>query len=218
MSKTVELAKKFNVKVGSHPAYPDLVGFGRRPMKMKREDIKNLVIYQTGALKAFLDEYDMPLNHIKPHGSLYGVSAIEDEVAHGIADAAEIFNVGVFGMVNTRHEKIYKERGIKFYGEFYSDLEYDETGYLVIAKGRNKYYPTDRAVQRCMRAIKEKKVTTIQGNDVVVGCETICVHSDTPNAVEILKALREKISPNKSSKEKKDNSNHSKMPYIEDTK
>ena len=218
MSKTVELAKKFNVKVGSHPAYPDLVGFGRRPMKMKREDIKNLVIYQTGALKAFLDEYDMPLNHIKPHGSLYGVSAIEEEVAHGIADAAEIFNVGVFGMVNTCHEKIYKERGIKLYGEFYSDLEYDETGYLVIAKGRNKYYPTDRAVQRCMRAIKEKKVTTIQGNDVVVGCETICVHSDTPNAVEILKALREKISPNKSSKEKKDNSNHSKMPYIEDTK
>ena len=160
----------------------------------------------------------MPLNHIKPHGSLYGVSAIEEEVAHGIADAAEIFNVGVFGMVNTCHEKIYKERGIKFYGEFYSDLEYDETGYLVIAKGRNKYYPTDRAVERCMRAIKEKKVTTIQGNDVVVGCETICVHSDTPNAVEILKALREKISPNKSSKEKKDNSNHSKMPYIEDTK
>ena len=218
MSKTVELAKKFDVKVGSHPAYPDLVCFGRRPMKMKREDIKNLVIYQTGALKAFLDEYDMPLNHIKPHGSLYGVSAIEEEVAHGIADAAEIFNVGVFGMVNTCHEKIYKERGIKFYEEFYSDLEYDETGYLVIAKGRNKYYPTDRAVQRCMRAIKEKKVTTIQGNDVVVGCETICVHSDTPNAVEILKALREKISPNKSSKEKKDNSNHSKMPYIEDTK
>ena len=65
---------------------------------------------------------------------------------------------------------------------------------------------------------QRKKVTTIQGNDVVVGCETICVHSDTPNAVEILKALREKISPNKSSKETKNNSNHSKMPYIEDTK
>ena len=69
-----------------------------------------------------------------------------------------------------------------------------------------------------MRAIKEKKVTTIQGNDVEVGCETICVHSDTPNAVEILKALREKISPNKSSKETKNDSNHSKMPYIEDNK
>ena len=129
MRKTVELAKKYDVKVGSHPAYPDLVGFGRRPMKMKREEIKNLVMYQTGAIKAFLDEYGMPLNHIKPHGSLYGVSAKEEDVAHGIADAAEIFNVGIFGMVNTFHEKVYKERGVKFYGEFYSDLEYDETGW-----------------------------------------------------------------------------------------
>ena len=109
MRKTVELAKKYNVKVGSHPAYPDLVGFGRRPMKMKREEIKNLVMYQTGAIKAFLDEFDMPLNHIKPHGSLYGVSAKEEDVANGIADAAEIFNVGIFGMVNTFHEKVYKD-------------------------------------------------------------------------------------------------------------
>ena len=218
MRKTVELAKKYDVKVGSHPAYPDLVGFGRRPMKMKREEIKNLVMYQTGAIKAFLDEYGMPLNHIKPHGSLYGVSAKEEDVAHGIADAAEIFNVGIFGMVNTFHEKVYKERGIKFYGEFYSDLEYDETGYLVIAKGRNKYYPTDRAVERCLRAMNENKVKTVQGNDVVVGCETICVHSDTPNAVEILKALREKISTDKKNPQKTSNGNHTKMPYIVDKK
>ncbi len=187
MRKTVELAKKYDVKVGSHP-------------------------------KAFLDEYGMPLNHIKPHGSLYGVSAKEEDVAHGIADAAEIFNVGIFGMVNTFHEKVYKERGIKFYGEFYSDLEYDETGYLVIAKGRNKYYPTDRAVERCLRAMNENKVKTVQGNDVVVGCETICVHSDTPNAVEILKALREKISSDKKIPQKTSNGNHTKMPYIVDKK
>ena len=68
-----------------------------------------------------------------------------------------------------------------------------------------------------MKAIKEKKVTTIQGNDVEVGCETICVHSDTPNAVEILKLLKEKISSGDKS-EKKTNNNHSKMPYIVDTK
>ena len=185
---------------------------------MKRDEIKHLVRYQTGAIKAFLDEYGMPLNHIKPHGSLYGVSAKEEDVAHGIADAAEIFNVGIFGMVNTFHEKVYKERGIKFYGEFYSDLEYDETGYLVIAKGRNKYYPTDRAVERCLRAMNENKVKTVQGNDVVVGCETICVHSDTPNAVEILKALREKISSDKKIPQKTSNGNHTKMPYIVDKK
>ena len=213
MRKTVELAKKHNVKVGSHPAYPDLVGFGRRPMKMHREEIKNLVMYQTGALKAYLDELNVPLNHIKPHGSLYGVSAKEEDVAQGIADAAEVFGVGIFGMVNTFHEKVYKERGVKFIAEFYSDLEYDETGYLVIAKGRNKHYPADLAVERCIRAIKENKVKTINDTDVVVGCETICVHSDTPNAIEILKALRKNISKNdikEPSSKKPDN----KMPYI----
>ena len=213
MRKTVELAKKHNVKVGSHPAYPDLVGFGRRPMKMQREEIKNLVMYQTGALKAYLEEFKLPLNHIKPHGSLYGVSAKEEDVAHGIADAAEIFGVGIFGMVNTFHEKVYKERGIKFIAEFYSDLEYDETGYLVIAKGRNKYYPADLAVERCMRAIKENKVKTINNTDIDVGCETICVHSDTPNAIEILQSLRKNMSQNNPAKEPKDITDK-KMPYI----
>jgi len=219
MRKTIELAKAHNVKVGAHPAYPDLVGFGRRPMKMQREEIKNLVMYQTGALKAFLDEFNLPLNHIKPHGSLYGVSAREEDVAQGIADAAEIFNVGIYGMVNTFHEKVYQDRGVKFIAEFYSDLEYDETGYLVIAKGRNKHYPTDLAVERCKRAIKEKKVKTINNTDVDVGCETICVHSDTPNAIEILKALRESLAGKKTTDQPSNVKNKKpelKMPYITD--
>ena len=219
MRKTIELAKSHKVKVGANPAYPDLVGFGRRPMKMQREEIKNLVMYQTGALKAFLDEFDLPLNHIKPHGSLYGVSAREEDVAQGIADAAEVFNVGVYGMVNTFHEKVYNDRGVKFIAEFYSDLEYDETGYLVIAKGRNKHYPTDLAVERCKRAIKENKVKTINNTDVDVGCETICVHSDTPNAIEILKALRDALSNKKITEQSsnlKNKKQESKMPYITD--
>jgi len=116
-------------------------------------------------------------------------------------------------MVNTFHEKVYKERGIKFIAEFYSDLEYDETGYLVIAKGRNKYYPADLAVERCMRAIKENKVKTVNNTDIDVGCETICVHSDTPNAIEILQALRKNMSQNNLPKEPKDITDK-KMPYI----
>ena len=193
MRKTVELAKKYDVKVGSHPAYPDLVGFGRRPMKMKRDEIKNLVMYQTGAIKAFLDEYGMPLNHIKPHGSLYGVSAKEEDVAHGIADAAEIFNVGIFGMVNTFHEKVYKERGLVFISEFYADLDYDPEGKLIISKGKNKPYDTALAIKRCLRAISENKVKNTGGTDTVVGCDTICVHSDTPNAIEIIQNLNKAI-------------------------
>jgi UPF0271 protein len=117
-------------------------------------------------------------------------------------------------MVNTFHEKVYKERGVKFFAEFYSDLEYDETGYLVIAKGRNKHYPTDRAVQRCLKAIAENKVTTISGEDIDVGCETICVHSDTPNAIEILTSLREAM--NNSTDKSSQVISNNKMPYVVD--
>ena len=191
MRKTVLLAKKYGVKVGAHPSFPDLQGFGRREMKMPRQDIKNMIMYQVGALKSFLDEQGMPLNHIKPHGSLYVMAAKDENMAHAIADAVETFNVSIFGMANTCHEKVYKdERGLNFVSEFYADLDYDENGKLVIAKGKNATYDSKIATDRVLRAISEKKVTNTVGKDIDVGCDTICVHSDTPNAVEIIKSIK----------------------------
>ena len=93
MRKTVELAKKNKVKVGAHPSFPDLQGFGRREMKMPKLDLKNMIMYQVGALKAFLDEHNMPLNHIKPHGSLYVMASKDEEIARAIADAVETFPI-----------------------------------------------------------------------------------------------------------------------------
>jgi len=194
MRKTVELAKKNKVKVGAHPSFPDLQGFGRREMRMPRQDIKSMVMYQVGALKSFLDEQGMSLNHIKPHGSLYVMAAKDDDMAHAIADAVENFNVPVFGMANTSHEKVYKdERGLDFIAEFYADLDYDENGKLVIAKGKNAKYDAKIATDRVMRALSEKKVTNTVGKDIDVGCDTICVHSDTPNAVEIIQGIKSAI-------------------------
>ena len=191
MRKTVALAKKHGVKVGAHPSFPDLQGFGRREMRMPRQDIKNMIMYQVGALKSFLDEQGMPLNHIKPHGSLYVMAAKDENMAHAIADAVEIFNVSIFGMANTCHEKVYKdERSLNFVSEFYADLDYDENGKLVIAKGKNATYDSKIATDRVLRAISEKKVTNTVGKDIDVGCDTICVHSDTPNAVEIIKGIK----------------------------
>ena len=191
MRKTVALAKKHGVKVGAHPSFPDLQGFGRREMKMPRQDIKNMIMYQVGALKSFLDEQGMPLNHIKPHGSLYVMAAKDENMAHAIADAVETFNVSIFGMANTCHEKVYKEeRGLDFISEFYADLDYDENGKLVIAKGKNATYNSKIATDRVLRAVLEKKVTNTVGKDIDVGCDTICVHSDTPNAVEIIKGIK----------------------------
>ena len=191
MRKTVALAKKHSVKVGAHPSFPDLQGFGRREMRMPRQDIKNMIMYQVGALKSFLDEQGIPLNHIKPHGSLYVMAAKDENMAHAIADAVETFNVSIFGMANTFHEKVYKdERSLNFVSEFYADLDYDENGKLVIAKGKNATYDSKIATDRVLRAISEKKVTNTAGKDIDVGCDTICVHSDTPNAVDIIKAIK----------------------------
>ena len=191
MRKTVLLAKKYGVKVGAHPSFPDLQGFGRREMKMPRQDIKNMIMYQVGALKSFLDEQGMPLNHIKPHGSLYVMAAKDENMAHAIADAVETFNVSIFGMANTCHEKIYKdERGLNFIAEFYADLDYDKNGKLVTAKGKNSKYDSKIATDRVMRALSEKKVTNTIGKDIDVGCDTVCVHSDTPNAVEIITSIK----------------------------
>ena len=191
--KTVELAKKYNVKIGAHPSLPDLQGFGRREMKLQRHELKNLIMYQVGALKSFLDEFDMPLNHIKPHGALYGMASKDEEVAHAIADAVVVFNVSIFGMVNTFHEKVYRKRGLNFIAEFYADLDYDPDGKLIIAKGKNKPYDAALALERCLRAISENKVKNTGGTDTVVGCDTICVHSDTPNAIEIIQNLNKAI-------------------------
>ena len=91
MRSTVRLAKAHGVAVGAHPSLPDLQGFGRREMKIGREELANCLIYQIGALKGFLDAEGMKLNHIKPHGSLYGMAARNEDTAHAICDAADVF-------------------------------------------------------------------------------------------------------------------------------
>jgi len=114
MRRTVQLAKRHGVKVGAHPSLPDLQGFGRREMKIGREELVNCMIYQIGALKGFLQAEGMELNHIKPHGSLYGMAARMEEVAHAVADVADIFRVPLFGMAGTLHEQVYTARGHAF--------------------------------------------------------------------------------------------------------
>ena len=158
MRKTVELAKKHKVKVGAHPSFPDLQGFGRREMKMPKLDLKNMIMYQVGALKAFLDELKMPLNHIKPHGSLYVMASKDEEIARAIADAVEAFDVSIFGMANTVHEKVYKkERKLDFVAEFYADLDYDKEGKLVIAKGKNSKYNSKLSSKALLKSHFRKK-------------------------------------------------------------
>ena len=194
MRATVRRAKAHNVKVGAHPSLPDLQGFGRREMKIGREELANIIIYQVGALTGFLAAEGVALNHIKPHGSLYGMAARMEEIAEAVCDAADVFKVPLYGMKNTLHETVYTRRGHGFVAEFYADLGYDDDGGLIITREHEAVDPAE-AAKRCLRAIEEGKTASVNGVDVEVGADCICVHSDTPNAIEVAQAVRAAVKP-----------------------
>ncbi len=194
MRNTVRLAKQHGVKVGAHPSLPDLQGFGRREMKIGREELANCLIYQVGALKGFLEAEGMALNHIKPHGSLYGMAARQEETANAICDVADVFKVPLFGMVGTLHETIYPERGHAFVPEYYADLDYNDDGWIVITREHEAVDP-EKTAARCKRAVVEGKTKAISGKDVNVRGESVCVHSDTPNAVAVARAVKAALAP-----------------------
>ena len=192
MRATVRLAKRHGVEVGAHPSLPDLQGFGRREMKIGREELANCLIYQVGALKGFLDAEGMTLSHIKPHGSLYGMAARDPEIANAICDAADVFGVPIFGMIDTLHESVYPARGHAFVPEFYVDLDYADDGRLIITREHPAVDPGDAAA-RALRALREGVVASVGGKDIRVKADTICVHSDTPGAAEVARVLRDTL-------------------------
>lgn len=189
MRRTVRLAREHGVKVGAHPSLPDLQGFGRREMKMDREEMANCIIYQVGALQGFLRAEGMELHHIKPHGSLYGMASRLEHIAHAVCDAADVFGVPLFGMTGTLHERIYQERGHRFVPEFYCDLDYAPGGTLIVTREHEAKDPALMAAY-CRRAMDEGQGTANDGSPFPVRVETICVHSDTPNALDIARAVR----------------------------
>ncbi len=192
MCATVRLAKQHNVKVGAHPSLPDLQGFGRREMKIGREELRNCLVYQIGALKGFLDGEGMPLNHLKPHGVLYGMAARDPEIAHAVCDAADVFQVPIMGLSGTLHETVYPERGHVFWPEFFADLDYADDGRLIITREHEAKHPATCA-ERALRAVAEGRLRTVGGRELPVKAETVCVHSDTPNAVAIAKAVKDAL-------------------------
>lgn len=188
MRETVRLAKEHGVTVGAHPSLPDLQGFGRREMAMSRAELANCIIYQIGALSGFLAAEGVKLSHIKPHGSLYGMTARNAELAHAVADAADVFRVPIFGLSNTAHEAVYVERGHAFVPEFFADLDYDEAGLMVITRAHDAVDPA-LVEQRTVDAVKHGRIVTPSGKHIPLRVGTICIHSDTPNAVEIARAV-----------------------------
>jgi len=189
MARTVRLAKQYGVRVGAHPSLPDLQGFGRREMKMRPDELTDCIVYQVGALKGFLEREEMQLFHVKPHGALYGMAARSAEVAEAVAKAVKVFGVPVLGMAGTMHEKVYPAAGLRFISEYYADLEYDDDGSLIITRVHDAVDP-GRAAEGALRAVRQGVAKSINGRDVRVLAETICIHSDTPNAIAVVQAVR----------------------------
>jgi 5-oxoprolinase (ATP-hydrolysing) subunit A len=190
MRDTVALAKAHDVTVGAHPSYPDLQGFGRRVMEMDPEELTAAILYQVGALKAFLDAEGMPLSHVKPHGALYGRAARDETVAGAIADAVAVYGVPVLGMAATKHEEVYTARGLTFLAEYYADLDYDDEGGLIITRTHVAYDPAEVA-ERVERVLREGVAVSASGREIPMRADLVCVHSDTPGAAELAKAVAE---------------------------
>lgn len=185
----MQLAKEYGVKVGSHPSLPDLQGFGRRAMVISPAEVRDLVTYQTGALVAFLQAENMRLNHVKPHGALYGMAARDRALASAIAEAVRPFGVPILGMAATEHETACKAAGVELVAEFYADLGYDGTGNLILSRVHEAVDPV-RARDRVLRALRDGVVTTTDGKDIPMTASTVCVHSDTPGIVAVATELR----------------------------
>lgn len=193
MRRTVRCAKQHDVKVGAHPSYPDLQGFGRRAMGMDADELTAAILYQAGALKAFLDAEGMPLSHLKPHGALYGKAAVDAATAQAIADAANALGgIPVMGMAGTMHEQVYTAHGLEFLAEYYADLEYADDGSLLITRQHVAYDPR-QVRERVARVIADGVAISRSGKEIPMRADCVCVHSDTPGAVEVVRAVREAI-------------------------
>ena len=195
--ETVTKAAVAGVAIGAHPGLPDAVGFGRREMKLFAEEVRDLVLYQVAAVKGFLDAEGVPLDHIKPHGSLYGMVGRDEDLMDAVCDVAVMYGVPVYGMTGTAHERVTARRGVDFVGEYYVDLRYRPDGTLIIPR-RPQATPPDVAAGRARLAMAEGVTETEDGSRIPVRFDSVCVHSDTPNAVDVASAVREVIGPKSS--------------------
>jgi len=196
MRKTVKLAKKFGVAVGAHPGFPDLMGFGRRNMEVLKDELENYILYQLGALEAFVRAEGLELQHVKAHGALYNMAVTRRDYAEALVNAVKLFNpkLIVVALPNSEMRRVGEEAGVKVAYEFFADRNYRADGSLVPRTHPQALVKdVEEAVNRAVKAVDQGVVRTIDGKDLEVVVHTICIHGDSPHAPEIAKALRLKL-------------------------
>ncbi len=196
MLDTVERAKQHSIAVGAHPGLPDLLGFGRRAMNITPDDAYAYVVYQVGALQASLAVHGMSLHHIKPHGAFYSVLKAEEELAEAVAEAIEQLSQTPIlywpAPTSAALPSACKRRGIRVVGEIYPDLKYAPDGSLVIERHKHET-DVDFAADQVQRYVETNKVQAIDGTAVEFDAESLCIHGDGPNAIDVALAIQKRL-------------------------
>lgn len=199
MDKTVKMCLKYGVSVGAHPGFMDLMGFGRRNMVITPAEAKAYIQYQVGALSAFAKANGVKLAHVKPHGALYNMAGKDLALARGICEgiASVDDKLIILALSGSKMIEAAKEVGIPYAKEVFADRAYEADGSLV-ARSKPGAVITDEdiAVSRVIRMIKEGKVTAIDGTEISLSADSVCVHGDNAHAVAFVKKLNEAFKAN----------------------
>lgn len=196
IKKTVDTAVANNIKIGAHPGFYDLMGFGRRNMVISPKEAYAYVTYQLGALSAFCKQAGTSIQHVKPHGALYNMAGKDYELAKGICEAIYDFdpNIILLGLSGSQMINAGNDIGLKCANEFFADRAYEDDGSLR-ARSKEGSMITDEniAIERIVKVLKTGTVTTYSGKELELKIDSICVHGDNAHALEFVKVIRERL-------------------------
>ncbi len=193
MRRTVRLAREAGVAVGAHPGLPDLVGFGRREMRVTPQDVEDMVLYQIGALAAVASAEGVRLQHVKAHGALYNMAVRDRALADAIAGAVRAFDPALifFVLPGSELQRAGEALGLRLAPEGFADRAYEPDGSLTPrSRAGSVIHDPDEVVRRAVRMAVDGIVTATDGSGVPLRVATICTHGDTPGAPELTRLLR----------------------------
>jgi len=193
MRRTVAACLEHGVAIGAHPGFPDLVGFGRREMDVSPDDVHDLVVYQVGALHAFARSAGGRVQHVKPHGALYNMAARRIDLANAIVRAVRGLDesISLFGLAGSTLIAAAESVGLRAVHEVFADRAYLADGTLVPrSRSDATVHDVALAARRAVRMVQEGRVTSVDGPDLSVRADTICIHGDRPDAGTMVAAVR----------------------------
>ena len=194
MRSTVKLAEEHGVAIGAHPSFPDLSGFGRRTMNASALEVKNDVIYQMGALQAFTGA--KRLQHVKPHGAMYNMAVDDQNLATAICEAVlEVdSNVVLLALAGSQWISVAEDLGLRVGREIFADRALNADGTLVSrSKEGSVIHDIQEVVDRSLRMVTEGKAVAVSGEVIDVEADSLCLHGDTPGAVDMARALKKAL-------------------------